>query len=172
MPETATSPPDRGAALAPHRDALYRYLRVLGASHADAEDLQQEAFLIVLRRTEFDATSPAGVFGFLRTTARQLWLRSRRHDLSTREIDEADRIWDARCADGTGDRYLEALRDCLAQLPERSRELLRATYAEDATRQESSARFGLGLDGIKSALRRLRTRLHECIRSRLAENER
>jgi hypothetical protein len=47
-----------------HREALWRFLRVLGASSCDAEDLVQEAFLVALRRPDFDGMSAAAVFTF------------------------------------------------------------------------------------------------------------
>lgn len=59
-----------------HRAALWRYLRVLGADASAADDIVQEAFLVALRRPDFDSTHPGAVFTFLRTTARFLWLRS------------------------------------------------------------------------------------------------
>lgn len=174
----AAADPRFAAAVERQRAALWRYARVLGAAPADADDLVQDAVLVALRRPGFDAESPAGVFAFLRTTVRQLWLRSRRRCLggvAAVEIVEADRLWDERCGggDGTGDDYLRALRACVATLPPRSRELLCATYADGEGRAAAAARIGIGIHGVKSALRRLRAFLHDCIRARLAnENER
>ena len=154
------------------RRALLRYVRVLGAAEADAEDLVQEACLVALRRAGFDGSSPGGVFVFLRTTARQLWLRSQKRRLSEREVREADAIWDARCADDTGDIYVQALRMCISALPEKSRALLAATYADGDGRPAAGARVGLRPNGVKTALRRLRRFLHDCIRRRTDENSR
>lgn len=166
-----TQPPCRTelAALADRwQPALWRYARVLGADAATADDLVQEAFLVVLRRCDFDLSAPGAVFTFLRTTTRQLWLRSQRRRVTERDVDEADAVWTVRCGDGPGLDYVEALRACLAQLPERSRALLAAAYGDGAGRAEAGARVGIGRDGAKSALRRLRTFLHDCITRRLA----
>lgn len=148
------------------RSALWRYLRVLGADAATADDLVQEAFLVVLRRDGFDASSAAGTFAFLRTTGKHLWLKSRRRRQSEREIEEADLVWDARCED-LGAAYLEALSRCVTELPERSRALLEATYGGGRGRAASAAALGMSEDGVKTALRRLRAFLHGCIRRRL-----
>jgi RNA polymerase sigma-70 factor (ECF subfamily) len=171
-----SSPPRPIASLAPealaaHRAALWRYLRTLGADAATADDLVQEAFVVALRRRDVDAASPAHAFAFLRTTARHLWLKSRRLKVAEREVEDADRVWDERCGDGTGDDYVAALRACLADLPERSRALLEATYGERRGRGASAQALGMSADGIKSALRRLRAFLHDCIarRQRLEE---
>lgn len=148
------------------RAALWRYLRVLGADAATADDLAQEAFLVALRRPDFAHDAAGATFIFLRTTARHLWLKSRRRRQSLREVDEADRVWDARCAD-RGEEYLAALELCVDQLPERSRALLAATYGERRGRAAAGADFGMRPEGIKSALRRLRAFLHDCIERRL-----
>jgi len=170
-----SSPPRPVASLAPealaaHRAALWRYLRTLGADAATADDLVQESFVVALRRADFDAHAPQAAFAFLRTTARHLWLKSRRRRadgrLGEREVEAADRVWDARCGDGNGDGYVAALRECLGELPERSRALLEATYGEQRSRTASAQALGMSADGIKSALRRLRAFLHDCIARR------
>ena len=166
------SPPGGEALAARHRAAVWRYLRVLGADAATADDLAQEALLVVLQRSGFDASEPRAVFAFLRTTARHLWLKSRRRRVAEREVEEADRVWDARCGDGDGQEYVDALRQCVASLPERSRALLASTYGEQCGRADSARAFGLTRDGIKSALRRLRAFLHDCIERRRKESER
>jgi DNA-directed RNA polymerase specialized sigma24 family protein len=149
------------------RPALWRYARVLGADAATADDLVQEAFVAALARPGFDASAPGAVFTFLRTTCRRTWQRSRRCRLSVRELDEADAVWAARCGDGAGDGYVDALRACVEALPARGRALLATTYGDGDGRAASGARFRLGRDGVKSALRRLRAFLHRCITHRL-----
>ncbi len=156
-----------GAAGAEHlRDALWRYVCVLGADAATADDIVQEAFVVALRRDGFEASVPAAAFVFLRTTARHLWLKSRRRRVTVREIAEADRVWDARCED-RGAADLAALALCLDELPPRGRALIDATYGEKRGRRESATATGLSRDGVKSALRRLRAFLHGCVERRL-----
>lgn len=166
QPAPAQPAADLAALTAHLRPALWRYVRTLGADAAAADDVVQEAFVVVLRREHFDASAPGAVFTFLRTTARQLWLRTTAGRANERELAEADAVWDARCGDA-GDDYVDALRACVERLPERSRELLAATYGDGAGRAASGARFGLGANGVKSALRRLRAFLHDCITKRL-----
>jgi RNA polymerase sigma-70 factor, ECF subfamily len=165
-PESRPSP-TLGALAERFRPALWRYVRVLGADAATADDLVQEAFVVALRREPFDTSAPGAVFKFLRTTARQLWLRSHRTAANERELAEADAVWDARCGGAAGDDYVDALRTCVERLPAKSQALLASTYGDGDGRATSGARFGLGKDGVKSALRRLRTFLHRCITQRL-----
>lgn len=148
------------------RQALWRYVRVLGADAATADDIVQDAFVVALRRPNFDATSPAGTFVFLRETARHLWLKSRRRRVSVREVEEADQVWQSQC-DDLGEDYTAALRTCVDALPPRSRALLETTYTQSAGRAAAGREFGLSKDGVKSALRRLRAHLHDCIARRL-----
>lgn len=149
------------------RPALWRYARTLGADATTADDLVQEAFVVLLQRTDFRGNEPAAVFTFLRTTCRHLWLRSHARRVDEREVDAADLVWTQRCGDGTGDDYVDALRACVARLPPKSRALLANTYGDGDGRAASGAAFGLSRDGVKSALRRLRAFLHDCIRRRL-----
>jgi RNA polymerase sigma-70 factor (ECF subfamily) len=165
---TGAVPPDCATALGNReRQALWRYARTLGVDAHAADDLVQESFAVVLARPDFDFSVRAAVFAFLRTTCRRLWLRSKRRTLADREVDEADRVWVAKCGDGMGDDYVDALRACVERLPSRSRELLHATYGDGDSRTAAGARVGIGRDGVKSALRRLRSFLHDCITRRL-----
>jgi len=170
---TASLPPAPGpdALFTRFRPALWRYLRVLGCDPATADDLVQEVFVVVLQRPQFEGSRPGAAFAFLRAVARHRWLKSRRRKVAERDVEEADRVWDARCGDGDGDGqgYVDALRQCLDGLPERSRTLLQATYGDGDGRAASASRFGMSQDGIKSALRRLRAFLHECIERRRRE---
>ncbi len=149
------------------RHALWRYARTLGADAHTAEDLVQDSFAVMLARDGFDSTVPAAVFTFLKTTCRQLWLRSQKRAVSEREVEEADRVWTAQFGHGDGDEYIDALRACVDRLPARSRGLLAATYGDGDGRAAAGRRLGMGCDGVKSALRRLRTFLHDCIRQRI-----
>ncbi|MCB9878048.1 MAG: sigma-70 family RNA polymerase sigma factor [Planctomycetes bacterium] len=153
------------SALDRHRPALLRYVRVLGADAVTAEDLVQEALVVALERGGFDASSPAGVFAFLRAAARNRWLHHARRRVTRREVEHADEVWDRHCEDD-GDDYLLALRRCVEALPEQSRRLLAATYGDGLGRADVGRAFGKSEHGIKSALRRLRAHLHDCIERR------
>ncbi len=152
------------ALLARHRPAIARYLRVLGARGDELDDLLQETSFVLLSRP-FVHTGDGPTRAFLRTTARQLFLR-RYRDLQP-QVEAADEVWDQRCGDDGGDAYLDALRHCLQTLPARSRALVLECHEPDAVRDAVAARFGLSMEGIKTALRRLRATLRACIERRL-----
>jgi DNA-directed RNA polymerase specialized sigma24 family protein len=169
--EPAATPGLRSDELAASlRTALLRYVRLLGAVPDHADDLVQEAFVIALARADFDARVPGAAFTFLRTTVRHLWLRRFRGRPPVHDVADVDAVWDERCADG-GLGYVDALRACVDRLPARSRRLLAATYGAGAGRADAATAFTMSVDGVKSALRRLRAFLHECIARRLRQED-
>jgi len=93
-------------------------------------------------------------------------LRDRRTAASRREVELVHEVWEQQCADGSGDARIALLQRCIEGLPERSRALLQQTYAEGLGRDELAGRFGMRRDGIKTALRRLRAALRDCVERR------
>lgn len=65
----------------------------------------------------------------------------------------------------------EALRDCLKRLPEKSRELLELRYEKNLKADQIAQRIAGTLDSVYQALSRIRSRLEDCIRQRLAQLE-
>jgi RNA polymerase sigma-70 factor (ECF subfamily) len=153
-------------ALQPHAAMLRRYLFVLGARADRIDDLVQEVFVLALQKAIADRGA-AGVGAFLRGVAKNLLLRERRAAGARREVELGDEVWREQCDDGSGDRRVEALRGCVAALPERSRLLLQRCYADGAGRVELGAELGMAGGGIKTALRRVRAALRECVERRL-----
>ena len=175
--ESPTSPPatppaaaqrlDRSAAeqlWGEHAAQLRRYLRVLGAAGQDLDDLLQETFVVLLQRP-FEVRSGAQVATFLRSTARFLFLRRDRGRLP--EVEAADAVWERNCGNDDGDGYLAALRECVEQLPERSRRLVELGYDDELGRAAIARELGMKADGVKTALRRLRDGLRQCVERRL-----
>lgn len=148
---------------------LRRYLHVLGASADRVDDLLQEVFVVALHKL-LDDRGPAAAASFLRGIAKNVLLRQRRSFVARREVELGDEVWREQCGDGVGDERVDALRRCVAGLPERSRQLLRRCYADDAGRHELGDEFGMAVDGVKTALRRLRAALRDCIERRLRED--
>jgi RNA polymerase sigma-70 factor, ECF subfamily len=165
---TAAMPTDRPAHLArlqPHAEMLRRYLFVLGAGVDRLDDLVQEVFLVALKKP-FDDSGPSWAAAWLRGVARNVLLRDRRTAASRREVELVHEVWEQQCADGSGDARIALLQRCIEGLPERSRALLQQTYAEGIGRDELAGRFGMRRDGIKTALRRLRAALRNCVERR------
>ena len=164
------SPPvDVAELVAVHQAGVWRYLRFLGCSAAEAEDLAQETFLAVLRRP-FEDQGRAAAAGYLRTVARNLFLKHRAsvgRAPAAVDLDRADVTWRDLAEEDGGDAYLDALRACLGRLEPRPRRALELQYASGRSRAEIAADLGLGEEGIKTLLRRARALLRACIETRL-----
>jgi RNA polymerase sigma-70 factor (ECF subfamily) len=150
----------------PHGAMLRRYLFVLGARADRLDDLVQEVFVLVLQKG-LDDRGAAAAGAFLRGVAKNLLLRERRSAGARREVELADEVWREQCGERDGGERIDALRGCLTALPERSRALLQRTYADGLGRAAVAAELGMRADGVKTALRRLRDGLRECVERRM-----
>jgi len=150
-------------ALQPHAQMLGRYLYVLGARADRVDDLVQEVFVFALQRGVEDRGT-AAVGAFLRGVAKNLLLRERRTAAARREVELADEVWSEQ---GPEDDRLDALQQCVRQLPARSRDMLERCYVQGAGRIELGEAFGMVPDGVKTTLRRVRAALRACVERRL-----
>lgn len=174
MEEMATAtvncpaPEDFEARVREHQAALRAFIRALGADEAWVDDLAQEVFIVAHRR--LNQFEPGTDFGkWLRSIARYLVANERRKEarhsrllpfavvdaLLTREPEDA--------AETSVSDLLPAMRDCVEQLPPRSRELLRRRYVDN----ENAATLARGLringDAVRQQLLRIRLAVKECV---------
>lgn len=154
-----------------HLRALWRYLRMHGASHAEADDLCQDAFVVALQKGALRA-EPAATATFLRRTGRFLFLRLRRAGRrETAVADAVDELWARDCAGDGGDRLVAAARACTGELDGRARRAVELAYgfggAAPRSRAAMAAELGLRENGVKTLMQRLRQRLRACIERRM-----
>jgi RNA polymerase sigma-70 factor (ECF subfamily) len=64
----------------------------------------------------------------------------------------------------------DALRQCIKELPERSREFLRIRYAQEQSVHQISEKTGRSIDAVKSLYHRIRLALARCIDRKVAAN--
>lgn len=157
----------RRAALAAHAPMLRRYVFVLGVRADRLDDVVQEAFVVALTKP-FEDRGRYATGAFLRAIGKNLVLRERRSAAARREVELADAVWNEEPGD---DARIDALRRCVADLPERSRQLLDLTYGDGAGREDAARAMGMRGDGVKTALRRLRAALRACVERRLGGGE-
>ena len=155
-----------GAVIRQHQAQIWRYLRLLGASAVDADDLMQETFLRVLRQqgNTVDANTPLAAW--LRTVARNLFLDSRRWN----KVRAADIAWsDAVDAflvvepAALVDDRVQAMQNCLAQLDGRVRRALELRHRDGVDQESIATELGLRVNGLKAMLRRARALLRDCV---------
>ncbi|MCS6852573.1 MAG: sigma-70 family RNA polymerase sigma factor [Gemmataceae bacterium] len=139
------------------------------------EDIFQEVALVLWR--EFDRYDPTRSFaawarGIAAKKVWQRWEQARRVPLpfdpeTLRAVQEA-----FERTEGDAELRADALRRCLASLPEKSRRLLALRYEESLKLADIAQRLRSSLDAVHKALSRLRARLQACVERRLAALER
>ena len=120
-----------------HQADVWRYLRFLGATAADADDLTQETFL-AMPRAEFSERSRPETAAYLRTVARNQFLMFRciqGREVGTVELTAAEQVWCEAIGPG-GMEFLVALADCLTTLEGRARTAIKGFYREGLGRTE------------------------------------
>jgi RNA polymerase sigma-70 factor, ECF subfamily len=152
-----------------HQADVWRYLRFLGAPQEDADDLTQETFLSVAR-TPFALRSRGETAAYLRTAARNQLLMLRRRQgrqVGTVDLAAAEDAWAEAAVDGCFNEFLDALNQCCETLTGRAREAVDRFYRDGRSREELAAELEMGVDGVKSLLRRTRAVLRDCVERRL-----
>lgn len=147
---------------------ILRYLRFVGCPADAIDDVAQDVLVASLARWPAgDAPLP-----WLLATARNLHRRLLRTRGRRRELVDSERldaVWRETVPDDAGESMRAALDRCLQQLPERSRAALQLRYGNGDDRAAIAAQFGLGEEGVKSLLARVRAAVAECVRRRLAD---
>jgi RNA polymerase sigma-70 factor, ECF subfamily len=158
-----------------HQAGLRGFIRALGVEAVWVDDLAQEAFIVAYRRYEsFDSQKDFG--RWLRGIARNLVANERRKEARHARLLDGpftDLMLEAQSDASTEDavdarRLVEAMNDCVGQLPEHSRELLRRRYREDENATLLATAFQMNPDAIRQSLMRIRTLVKQCIEKKLA----
>ena len=156
---------------------LRGFVRSLGVAPMWVDDIAQEAFVIAYERLgEFDVDRDFGAW--VRGIARNLVINERRKDARRKRI-IADNLTDVLVrsssvpeteAEELGDRgtaKVAALRQCMMELPEKSRALIKARYEEDESAPDIADRFEMKAPAVRKALERVREALRKCMDEKL-----
>ncbi len=156
-----------------HQASLRVFVRSLGVEPDWVDDLAQDAFVVACR--EMGSYDPERDFGkWLRGIARNLVRnelrkqgRHRRilHEGLSQHLLEFSEQEEEQF--GAGD--VSALRDCVEQLPNRSRELVRSRYYEGWNATVLADKFEMKAATIRQTLLRIRRQLYQCINQRMKE---
>lgn len=151
-----------------HRHSLLAFIRAFIPDPHAVEDVFQEVSLVAIQKAaEFrdDTDFPA----WARAIAR---FKIREHLRARRGVALSDALFDGmENAFGEGgdlDDRKEALRRCLGELPEKSRQLLAWRYAEGLDPAGIAGRMQHTRTGVNSLLQRLRESLRDCLDRQLA----
>ena len=152
---------------------FYAYILTLLPNRADADDVLQEASLVMWDK--FDAEQPPADFaawGCRIAYFKVLDFRKKCHRsrvlFSQALLDRlAETAVEQRAALQLDERR-DALAGCLAKLSPRDRDLLARRFAEGATTQTTAAEVGRSVDAVYKALAKIRQALFECVTQALA----
>jgi RNA polymerase sigma-70 factor (ECF subfamily) len=156
---------------------LYAYILTLLPNRADADDVLQEASLVMWDR--FDPNDPPAEF---LAWARRVAYYKVLDFYKTRQRAQArlSRVFLERVAETAAeqadvlqlDDRREALAGCLEKLPPRDRELLARRFAAGATTKSTSEQVGRSVDAVYKALAKIRQALLDCVQNTLAREAR
>ena len=151
---------------------LRAFVRSLGMRAEVVDDVAQEAFVVAFEKLHtFERDTNFGAW--VRTIARFLVSKElRREDRRQRVL--AEHVAEFLAGDEVpvpddAAAKAEALKRCLAELPERGRRLVQQRYFENLAPGVLASHEGRTANEIRQALFRLRKALHDCITRRLAE---
>jgi RNA polymerase sigma-70 factor (ECF subfamily) len=158
-----------------HVNCVFRTVRGILRSHAEAEDVTQDAMFTAL--TKLDRYSPRSGTRFAAwlttiaiNTARRRFRRRRPELTATGELpDVAD---DADDPSGDLDRVRQrtALLRALAELEPREREIVSLRYGAELDASEIAAQLSLAPANVRKILERLRARLGERIEALMSSH--
>jgi RNA polymerase sigma-70 factor (ECF subfamily) len=147
---------------------LYAYILTLLPHRADADDVLQEASLVMWDK--FDPAQPPADFAawgcriayfkvldFCKKQQRSRVL------LSQAMVERIAETGVEQAAALQLDERREALYGCIEKLNSRDRDLLARRFAEGATTQSTAAQVGRSVDAVYKALARIRQALFDCV---------
>jgi RNA polymerase sigma-70 factor (ECF subfamily) len=160
--------------MAQHQGALFRYVFALLHREEDAHDALQEASVAILQKfDEYDPRRPflpwAYRFARLKALQQREKLQRDRQVLSLPALELLAREWEQRSDELQ--RQLRALDECLEQLPEVDRDLVRCRYHGKERMGDLVRQFGGSSRTLFRNLARIRRQLFECVTHRLALEE-
>lgn len=152
-----------------HQVGIWRYLRSLGCTAHEADDLTQDTFVTVLERA-FQDYSDASTAAYLRRAAYHRFVSLRRRQGREVPCEDLERLtdwWTRWAGHDQGEELLGHLRQCLRRLTERARRSLDYRFRDQLSRAEIAERLSLSEDGAKNLMQRAKQRLRRCVEEKM-----
>lgn len=157
-----------------HQQALLAYLLSIVPNLQDAQDILQDAFLVVSKKAD-TWTEGTNFFAWVCTIVRYEALHCARSS-KTRMVPLDEDIMELIQCEAPPlddlDVQIERLKECLKRLSPRSRELVMLRYHSAQMPEQIAANVNWSVNAVRVALTRARQALRECIEQRLALEDR
>lgn len=153
-----------------HQQALLAYLLSIVPNLPDAQDILQDAFLVVSRKADTWAEGTnffAWVCAIVRYEALH-YARSNRKRMIPLDDDVIELLHNEVRPHDHLDAQIECLKACLRRLTPRTRELIMLRYHAAQLPEQIAATVNWSCNSVRVALTRARQALRECIEERLA----
>lgn len=157
-----------------HQRQIFAYIYTLVPRRHDAEDLLQEASVVICEK--FEEFEPGS--DFVAWACQIAWWRIR---YSRQKFARSKVVFDETVLEAVArtastmhveiDARHEALSHCLQKLPMRDRELVLTRYEPSGGVEEAARRTGRSMDAAYKALTRIRKLLFDCVSHQLATPE-
>jgi RNA polymerase sigma-70 factor (ECF subfamily) len=175
----ATEPTDRNdeflRLFVTHESKIRGYILCMVNNWADADDIMQEAVVVMMRKFQGFDCAERFLKWALRVAHFEVLNHVQKHrnhlPLFSPAVLEAIEERAAREIE-VQDSRREALQACIRKLRERDQELLRLRYEVEATTQSVAEALGRSVDGVYKALNRIHHQLLMCVRRTLAQEGR
>lgn len=157
-----------------HEHKIRGYILCLVGNWADADDIQQQAALVMWKKYATFSSEQHFLHWALRIAHYEImnYLQKKRNRLPSYSPSVLEAL-EAKAAQAVQeeDQRREALQECVERLRPRDLELLRLRYEVGATVQAVAATVQRSVDAVYKALNRIHYQLLICIRSRLVQQE-
>ena len=155
------------------RVELMAYARSLSGNYASADDVVQEAMLVVTRKYD-QFEEGTSMLAWCRSIVRIEVLRLRQRQqrdgsLVRRLLDDSigaafDEYQTAPQSDDS-ESWREALERCLQRVPEQGRRVLDARFVDDLGYPQIGERVGMSLEAVRKSLFRVKKQVRACVES-------
>lgn len=162
-----------------HQAGLRAYVRSLGVDALWVDDVAQEALVIAYeRRDKFNAdlSFRNWVWGIARNCVLNDRRKSARRNRILNENLTDILISTSSAADeeiehsDQDQARLAALKECLAQIPEKSREMLRQRYELNKKATDLAEALDMKSAAVRKSLERIRSAMRKCMETRITQN--
>jgi RNA polymerase sigma-70 factor (ECF subfamily) len=148
---------------------IYGFIRAIVPHLSDADDIMQETVMTMWRRfSEFQPGTNFAAWGIAVAKFRIQKFRSRsggRMVFSDEALEQVLSQYTVAMRDL--DARIEALEQCLAQLKERDRRMVRMRYEQNLRADSMAEHVGLSTHAIYKAMARIHSMLLRCMRRRI-----